>query len=254
MAFVQLLAALIVLGIVYKKMIGWEVSVQISRAQAVTPVLLGVVSLIVSFAMFLGMAALLTTIGFNSTGLPDVARSLIASLIIAALPEELAKLLMILLTVRIFKHKVRNVYEYILVGAGVGFGFTLFEEFLYGSGAAAVIRLITVAAHMIFNIIMAKHLGIARYNKETGKGSVKVEYAKAFLIPVAIHMVYDSCNANNKLLESQDEKMQLVGIVISLVAMITLFVMQIKTIKAVKRDADMYSGMGFGVIPVSGKD
>ena len=242
------------LGFAYKKMIGWEVSVQISRAQAVTPVLLGVVSLIVSFAMFLGVAALLTIVGFNSTGLPDVVRSLIASFIIAALSEELAKLLMILLTVRIFKGKVRNVYEYILIGAGVGFGFTLFKEFLYGSGAAAVIRLITVAAHMVFNILMAKHLGLARFNKETGIGSVKAEYAKAFLIPVVIHMVYDSRNANNKLMESHDEKMQLVGIVISLVAMITLFVMQIKTLKAIKRNAEIYSGMEFGVIPVSGKD
>lgn len=254
MALMQLLAALIVLGTIYKKMISREVPVQISRAQAVTPVLLGVVSLIVSFAMFLGIAALLTMVGFNSTGLPDVARSLIASLIIAALPEELAKLLMFLLTVRIFKKKVRNVYEYLLIGAGVGFGFTLFEEFLYGSGAAAVIRLFTVAAHMVFNILMAKHLGLARFNKETGTGSVKAEYAKAFLIPVVIHMVYDSCNANNKFLESQDEKIQLVGIIISLVAMITLFVMQIKTIQAVKSDASNFCGMKFGVIPVSGKD
>ena len=62
-------------------------------------------------------------------------RSVIAAFISAGLPEEITKFLMILLTLRIFRGRVRNVYEYILAGAAVGFGFTLLEEFLYGSSA-----------------------------------------------------------------------------------------------------------------------
>lgn len=50
-----------------------------------------------------------------------------------------------------FREKIKNVYEYVLIGAAVGFGFTLFEEFCYGfdQDITTLGRLFTVAAHMI---------------------------------------------------------------------------------------------------------
>ena len=246
MAIIQLVLALIVLGIIYKRMIGREVPDQISRPQALVPVVLGVISVITSFIMVLGFGTLLLALGYSKDAQPMVVKSLIGAFFAAGFPEEIAKLIMMIITILIFRSKIRNVYEYIIIGAGVGFGFTLLEEFMYGSdGLSAIMRLFTVAAHMVFGIIMAKHLGMARYNKTTGKGSVGGEYVKAIVIPVLIHTLLDACTATNAFLASEEDAMELIGIVLGIGATTAMFVAQIVVLIKLKKNAEKYSNMVF---------
>ena len=104
--------------------------------------MLGVISVPVSFLLFLLLGTLLLDIGYSKNEVPMVVSSVVGAFFGAGFPEEIAKLLMIVITILIFRSKIRNVYEYILIGAAVGFGFTIFEEFLYGSeGTMAFFRL-----------------------------------------------------------------------------------------------------------------
>ena len=173
-------------------------------------------------------------------------RSLVGAFFAAGFPEEIAKLIMMIITILVFRSKIRNVYEYIIIGAGVGFGFTLLEEFMYGSdGLSAIMRLFTVAAHMVFGIIMAKHLGMARYNKSTGKGSVGGEYVKAIVIPILIHTLLDACTATNAFLASEEDAMELIGMAAGIGATTAMFVAQIVVLKKLKKNAESYSNMVF---------
>ena len=81
-------------------------------------------------------------------------------------------------------------------------GFSFFEEFAYGGGEDATIvstvgRLISVPAHMTFNMVMAEFLGRAKFSKLSGKGSVILNYVLALLVPIIIHTLYDVCTAFN---------------------------------------------------------
>ena len=246
MAIIQLVLALVILGLLYSRMIKRESPEPISKPQAAIPVVLGVVSVPVSFLIFLGLGTLLMTTGYSKNEVPMVVSSVVGALFGAGFPEEIAKLAMMVITILIFRSRIKNVYEYILIGAGVGFGFTLLEEFLYGSeGVMAFFRLLDVAAHMVFGIIMAKHLGIARYNKVTGKGPIATEYIKAFFIPVLIHTALDACSGTNAFLASESDAMVLIGMVSGIAAVIAMFAVQIVVLRRVKMNAEKYSGMLF---------
>lgn len=246
MAIIQLILALIILGFIYRWMIRNEIPEPISKPQAAVPVVLGVLSVPVSFLIVLLFGTLLLKIGYSKTEVPMVVRSVVAAFFAAGLPEEIAKLVMIAITVLIFRSKIRNVYEYILIGAAVGLGFTLFEEFMYGSeGAMAIFRMVDIAAHMIFDIIMAKHLGLARYNKITGKGPVTSEYIKALAFPVLIHTALDACSGTNAFLASEEDLMVLIGIISGIAAVTVMFVVQIVVLKRLKENAGKYSEMVF---------
>ena len=160
----------------------------------------------------------------------------------AGFPEELAKLLMILLTVRLFRRTVTNVYEYILIGMAVGFGFTLFEEMIYGSDGA-VFRLTGVAVHSALNMLMAKHLALAKYNKLTGRGSVAGENALAFIVPVLIHTCYDACTSNNVFLNSTDENQELIGLILALSAAVLIIVFEVMVFVKAMKNAAAYCAM-----------
>lgn len=247
MPFVQLAIALIVLGILYSRMIRRETPDMIGKMQAVVPVILGAASVVLSFLLFLGIGFLLDKAGFSTKQLPALIRSVTAAFISAGLPEEITKFLMILLTLLIFRGRIRNVYEYILIGAAVGFGFTLLEEFFYGSdaGLTAIARLITVASHMVFGIIMARHLGLAKYNRIKGSGSVAGEYALALLVPILLHTLYDAGTATNAFMNSGNEDEELIGIVIALAVTVALFILQIAVLVRLKRNTEKYCGMVF---------
>ncbi len=98
---------------------------------------------------------------------------------------------------------------------------------------------------MVFGIIMAKHLGLARYNKVTGKGPVTSEYIKAFVIPVLMHTALDACSGTSAFLASEDDTMVLIGMVMGIAAIIIMFVVQIVVLKRLKKNAETYSGMVF---------
>ena len=225
MAIIQFIVSLIILGFFYSKMIKREVPSPIGKAQAIAPIFGGLISLLLSFAFFLSIAIVCSKFGYSIKDKVDILASLISAFLVAGLPEEIAKLLMILLSLWIFRKKIRNVYEYMLIGAGVGFGFTLFEEFLYGSNGISIMiaRVIIIAMHMFLGIIMAKHLGIAKYNKITGKGNVAKEYALALIIPITI----------------------MIGIILGIIAVIAFFIIQIKILIDFKKDTEKYCTMEF---------
>ena len=81
-----------------------------------------------------------------------------AAFLLADLPEEVAKLIAILVSLLFLRERTRNVYEYALVGTAVGFGFTVFEEFLYGSN---LMRLPLLALHGVFSGVMGYYFGLA---------------------------------------------------------------------------------------------
>ncbi len=245
MPIVQFVIAPIVLGILYSRMIRREIPGTITKTQAVVPVVLGAVSTVLSFLLFLAIGFLLDKAGFSTQHLPAFIRSVIAAFISAGLPEEITKFLMILLTLLIFRKRIRNVYEYILIGAAVGFGFTLLEEFLYGSaaGITAIARLITVASHMVFGIVMARHLGTAKYKQITGSGSAAGEYALALLAPILLHSLYDAGTATNAYLSSDKEDAELIGIAFALAVTAALFIVQIVVLVRLKKNTEKYCGM-----------
>ena len=92
---------------------------------------------------------------------------------------------------------------------------------------------------------MAKHLGIARHNKVTGKGSVTAEYIKAFVIPVLMHTALDACSGTNAFLESEDDMMVLIGMISGIAAVTIMFAVQIVVLKKLKENAVKYSEMVF---------
>ena len=246
MAIIQTIASIVILGALYKRMTGREYPAPISKEQAFIPVLLGVISLPLSFMMVLGTGFIALKMGIDSSTFPPAAHSVYSAFFGAGLPEEVAKLLLILLCLVIFRSKIKNVYEYALISAAVGFGFTLFEEFLYGGeGASAIARLITIAAHMIFGILMAKHLGLARYYKENNQGSPVKERILAILIPVAIHTFYDTGTAQNKFLAGGDEDVAIGGLALAAVAVIVMFALQIIVLVRFKKNTEKYCGMRF---------
>ena len=243
MAIIQLVLSAIICGILYIRMIRREIPERIGRAQAITPVVMGVVSLVLSFIFFLGSGFIIMKAGINTKGMAPVPGSILGAFLLAGLPEELAKLLIILLTLRIFRSKIRNVYEVILIGAGVGLGFTLFEEFAYGGGGANPLRLLGLAAHMVFGILMTKHLAQAQYDKMMNQGSPAKEVLLAIVLPMLIHTLYDATNATNKYLNSGDENLEVIGGVIGIIGIVIMVIIQILVLVRFKKNTEKYCAL-----------
>ena len=249
MSIILLIIALFLLCFFYIRMIRREVPDPIGRKQAIVPILLGVVSLIVSFVLLLAISLLAGKLGFQINNVQNpVIRALLSAFFAAGLVEELAKLLFILLSIRIFRPK--NLYEYILTGYAVGMGFALLEEFLYAGGMVTIVRLFTFALHSVFGIIMAKHLGMARYNRRNGSGSVAGETIKAIVLPMLLHTVYDACTVSNPVLQSLDtlgeqaDSAEFIFLLVGIVALIGYAIWQFVVLARVKKNAEKYSSMG----------
>lgn len=244
MPIIQFVLALVILGVLYTRMIRREEPNQISKMQAVIPVVFGVVSVPVSFFLFLGIGSLLVKTGISFNQLPAAVSSIIRAFFVAGFPEEITKLLFMLLSILIFRSRIRNVYEYVLVGAGVGMGFTVLEEFFYGSdGLSALLRIITLGAHMIFGMIMARHLGMASCKKANGETGVAAERFLAIVIPVIIHTLFDASNGTNRMLESSNDIEQIIGIVVSLAGTAVLFALQIIILRGFRKKSGEYCGL-----------
>lgn len=158
---------------------------------------------------------------------------------------------MILLALRIFRSKIRNAYEVMLIGAGVGLGFTLFEEFFYGNGGGNPLRLFGLAAHMVFGILMARHLAQARYDRMRNQGSPAKEVLLAFVVPMLIHTLYDSTNATNKFLNSEDEHLQGIGFLIAVIGIVLMVALEIVVLVRFKKNTEKYCAMS--LIPEHGE-
>ena len=93
-----------------------------------------------------------------------------------------------------------------------------------------------MTVHMMLGFVMGRHLGLARYNKVTGKGSVWKEYLLAFVVPVVVHTIYDTL-AVNKLLPSEDEITSGIGTVMALTALVLTFALQVYVFMRLKKNA-----------------
>jgi hypothetical protein len=100
-----------------------------------------------------------------------------------------------------------------------------------------------VTLHMIFSGTMALHLGMARHNKKTGEGAVAIHYILAFLIPILMHTIYDTCTVTNKFLQEDSEDMQTVGMIMGVAMMLVMFIVQIVYFVRIKKKAEELSAM-----------
>ena len=240
MAIIQFVFSIIILSIIYFKMQKRETP-SIGKVQSIVPVILGVVSLVVSVALAIGLGFGLLKLGYNKNNINNlVLRSILSSFFAAGLPEEIAKCLFILLSIKVFKPK--NVYEYLLTGFGVGMGFTTFEEFLYGSTLVAVaIRILIITFHSVLGSIMASYIGKAKYYKlnKTENKNITMLYVKALLIPILIHTIYDATNVKNAGLEAGvPDNVQGIAVLIALVTMLLAFILQIVIHIRIKKDTE----------------
>lgn len=252
MGFITSLIAFILCAFVYVRMIRREVPEQIGKAQAWVPVAAGLIAPIISTVITVGLGMLtiklhggeITQSGVNMPAQQEtnlVLRSLIKSFRVAGFTEELVKLLLALLMVKIFKPK--NVYEYALAFIGVGFGFTALEEVLYGGGGlASLSRLPGFAMHMVFAILMGVNLGLARYAKLHGGSAGKHIFLGLFL-PVLWHTLYDAATTFNAGFDATDENVQVAAVVIALIVTVASTVLQFILLIRFKNNAVKYSEM-----------
>ena len=203
MTIISVIMTVIILGILYWRMVKREIPEPIGWQQALIPIAIGMVSFPITIPFSMGYKKSLSN-DPDALKLSELNffQALWRDLILAGGLEEIAKLLMILVVLFIFRNKVKNVYEFILIGACVGIGFTIAEEYFYGSDEDAtvlsiVLRTIAVPAHMTFNMVMAEFLGRARVSKLSGKGSPVIYYLLAILVPITVHTLYDVTTAFN---------------------------------------------------------
>ena len=254
-SIISFVLCLIIIGILYKNMIAWEGSYRISRGQALLPVLLGLLSVPISFVFFImiGLGFRAVT-GFTPTEGPALLASFNHALFSAALNEELAKLIITLIVLCIYRKKWRNVYEYMLVAGAVGFGFTLIEDFVYSMGLTGLLmRLPNMTVHMMLGLAMGRHLGLARYNKVTGRGSVIKEYLLAYFVPVLCHTIFDFFAAN-MLIHAGDnvetitpeiERTTYIGAGMVLIIVIPIFIFQFYIFRRLKKNAANLTALSF---------
>ena len=226
MTVISVSMTIIILGILYWRMVRREIPEPVGWQQALIPVAIGMVSFPITIPFSMGyMKSLSNDPDALKLSELNFFQALWRDLILAGGLEEIAKLLMILVILFIFRNKVKNVYEFILIGACVGIGFTIAEEYYYGSDEEAtmlsvVLRLIAVPAHMTFNMVMAEFLGRARTSKLSGKGSPVIYCLLAILVPVTVHTLYDVTTAFNSGLMRGEVK----GLIVAAIGYVCLLV------------------------------
>nr|WP_297706075.1 PrsW family glutamic-type intramembrane protease [uncultured Butyrivibrio sp.] len=254
-SIISFVLSLIIVGILYKNMIAWEGDYRISRGQALLPVLLGLLSVPLSFVFFLIIGLTFRAVtGFVPTDGPLLLASFNHALFSAALNEELAKLIITLIVLCIYRKKIRNVYEYMLIAGAVGFGFILIEDFVYSvSLPVLLMRLPGITVHMMLGLAMGRHLGLARYNKVTGRGSVLKEYLLAFFVPVFWHTVFDFFSANMLIhagdnvetMTAEIERTVKIGAGMVLAIVIPIFIFQFYIFRRLKKNAANLVALSF---------
>ncbi len=216
-------------AVVYVRMYMRDLPTPLEKKKAALPPLLGLFAPLPS-TLLVVLTGLVVTKTLGRPIMEAISSPLLSSLVSAFLsagfPEELVKFLMLLLAIKLVKP--RNVYEYGMLGAGVGFGFTALEEALYGGGnvVTAASRIPFFAMHMIFDLIMGLLLGLARYRKEKGLGGVGLRRFLALLLPILWHTLYDSATVTNPGVGMEDDGEMAVWIFYGLFAALISVVLQ----------------------------
>ena len=244
MSILSTVITVLFLGFLYWRMVKREIPQPVGWLQALLPIAIGLLShpLTIPFSMSY-LKALAADPNAVKLSEMNLIQSLERSLILAGGLEEIAKLILIIVILLIFRKKVKNVYEYILIGACVGIGFSLIEEFTYGADDATIIstaaRMISVPAHMTFNMIMGEFLGRAKVSRISGKGSVVFNYVLALLVPIVVHTLYDVCTVFN----SSMMRGELSGIIRALTAYVAMLVYEAIVLVRCKKKTEMFCGM-----------
>ena len=154
---------------------------------------------------------------------------------------------MMLLLIFIFHKRVRNVYEYILIGAAVGLGFTIAEEMGYITDGVNPLRIPLVAGHMTFNMIMGAFLGSARYKRENGQPGVVINIIAGLSIGTILHTVFDAFTVANPALKHINSMgvIDNVFIAMGVAVVIGAIVLQFVVFKRAARDCKMCCEMTF---------
>jgi len=220
---------------VYIRMVKREAPPTLGK-KSIIPVALGIVTPVLAFFLVILLAALLKDVTVTN----PVFKSLYKAFIGAGLTEELVKLMFALIAVAIVKP--RTVYSYALMFIGVGFGFTLLEEIVYGGDNSLLIlaRLPGFALHMVFGMIMGVNLGLARFKKKQGK-SCAMNVIAGLVLPVLWHTVYDAATVDNPGFETENE----IAILIALVVDVATIVMQFVMLSRFKKKSKEYCQMVF---------
>ena len=245
MTYLASIGTIVILGFLYWRMVKREIPRPVGWLQALLPIAIGMLSHPLTIPFSMGIMKALAK-NPNSIKLSEMnyIQALGRDLILAGGLEEIVKLVIIVVILLIFRKKVKNVYEYVLIGACVGIGFALIEEFSYGAADDADIvstvgRLISVPAHMTFNMVMAEFLGRARFSKLTGKGSAILNYVLALLVPLVIHTLYDVSTAFNPSLMRGEGK----GIIIALIGYVCLLVYELVVLLRCRKKTAELCGM-----------
>ena len=241
-SIIAALLAFVICGFIYQRMIKREVPEPIGKLQAILPVVLGCICVPISAGSGIGLLAVLRIIGIEGAKMQALSASFFTAFFMAGGVEELFKFLAIIITLVALKNKVRNVYEYILLGAAVGFGFTFVEDFTFGDSIIVLlIRTPLVFTHMTLNMIMGEFIGRARYNKLKGKGPTALYWAFAIIIPTALHTLYDAGTIfNYTVLKNGDF---IVGGILGGVAILTNIVLLIYVLVRAKKNAEKFSAL-----------
>ena len=245
MSILSLVITIVFLGFLYWRMVKREIPEPVGWLQALLPIAIGMLSMPMTIPVSMSYLKALAA-DPNAVKLSDMnfIQSLERSFILAGGLEETAKLILILVILLILRKKVKNVYEYILIGACVGIGFSIFEEFYYGAGENAtsvstVVRMISVPAHMTFNMVMGEFLGRAKFSKLNGKGSAALNYVLALLVPIAVHTLYDVCTAFNSSLMRGEVS----GMVRAMIGYVGLLVYEFVVLVRCKKKTEMFCSM-----------
>ncbi len=223
------LTASVLCAIVYILMYRWEVPEPMEFKKAVVPPVVGFFTPVLSTLLLVGIGLLLKTMlgGSLKELIPSLLpRSLVSAFLLAGFTEEIVKFLLFLIIIKFLKPK--NVYEYGMLCAGIGFGFTALEEILYGGNniVIATMRMPFFAMHMLFGLIMGIFLGLAAYSKKDGwNDSGKYTFLALFL-PVLWHTLFDAATTTNAALSEGDHHTRMMGGAIAIVMLVISIILQ----------------------------
>ena len=241
-SIISALLALIICGLIYLRMIKREVPEPIGRLQAILPVILGGICVLVSGPAGIGLLYAFKSIGVTGETMANLPAAFFTAFFMAGGVEELFKFLAIIITIAILKNRVKNVYEYIILGAAVGFGFTVVEDFTFGESIfVLLIRTPLMFTHMTLNMIMGEFIGRAKYNKQKGEGQTALYWAWGLIIPMALHTLYDAGTIfNYPAIRGGDF---VVGGILGGAAILTNVVLLIYILVRAKKNAEKFSAL-----------
>ena len=246
MGILTALISCVLCAVLYVRMVRREVPEPLTGKRANIPVAIGLFAPILATALALsfGFIAMKTTGSLNDRIANPVLRSLVGSFLTAGATEEFVKFLLFLPVVKHMKPK--NVYEYGLLCAGIGFGFTAIEEVSYGADGAAIslFRLPCFALHMVFGLVMGLELGCARLCRQKALGGAGKHRFLALFLPILWHTVFDAATGKNAGLESENEKTLMIAMIAAAVVVLASFVLQIVLLVRYKKKTEALCEMG----------